>query len=101
MKLFERFTGARIRSAANLVAAIFILASAVMPLTHHSIECHRKSLAHCTACTVGSSTKAPHVSIAPAEVRFVDAGAVVASTSATPDIPTLCGNSDRAPPPRG
>ncbi|HEY7496861.1 MAG TPA: hypothetical protein VH740_00025 [Vicinamibacterales bacterium] len=98
MRLFARFTGGRLRSAANLVVAIFLLASAVMPFTHHSVECHGKSLAHCTACTVGSSANAPHVPAAPLEVGLVDAGEVDAPACRAPEFPSLGQSSGRAPP---
>jgi hypothetical protein len=98
MSLLGRFTGRRLQMAANVIAVLFVVATAVLPLTHHSLECHRRSLAHCTACTVGSNAKAPHVHVAPADVQLIDAGAVVDPSSHTPDVPSLCQTSDRAPP---
>jgi hypothetical protein len=101
MSLFRAFAGGRLRSATNLVAALFIFTTAVLPLTHHGFDCHRKSLAHCTACTVGSGAKAPHTQPMAADFGLNDAGAVVSTTFAAPGFLSLCQSADRAPPALG
>ena len=101
MSLIRACAGGRLRTAANLVAALFIFATAALPLTHHSFDCHRKSVAHCTACTVGSGAKAPHSQPVAVDVGLTDAGGVVSSTFAAPDFLSLCRSADRAPPALG
>jgi hypothetical protein len=98
MRLFSRCETGRLGFAAKLVVSVFILVSAVMPFTHHSIDCHLKSLTHCRACTVAAGAKAPHAQSAPAPVSLTDAGAVIVPLSNPPELLSLCQSSDRAPP---
>ena len=98
MRLFGGFTGGRLGFAATFVVSVFIFVSALMPSTHHSLDCHLRSFAHCTACNVTSGAKAPHAQAVPADVRLSDAGAVIPSSFRTPEFPGFCQSSDRAPP---
>ena len=42
-------------SSSNSIVAVYVLAMALLPLTHHDIACHLKSSTHCTTCLIGSA----------------------------------------------
>jgi hypothetical protein len=86
------------RSAASLIVALFILASATMPFGHHSIECHLKSRTHCASCTVATGTRSAQDPMALAVMPLRDEGPVLSGTAVTPRSPSLGHASDRAPP---
>jgi len=101
MRLFRLFRGRRLSLAVNLVAAAFILASAAMPFGHHSLECHLKSLTHCTSCTVGAGARLAHDQGALVPMPRQDVGPALVPSPAAPESPSLCQTSDRAPPVNG
>lgn len=86
------------RSAASLIVALFILASATMPFGHHSVECHLKSRTHCAACTVATGTRAAQDPMALVAMPLRDAGPVLPGAAVAPPSPSLGHASDRAPP---
>jgi hypothetical protein len=98
MRLSRGLVGRRLGVAATIVAAAFILASAALPFAHHSVECQLTSLTHCAACTVGASAKLAHDHAELVPLPRHDAGAALAPAPVTPESPSLCQTSDRAPP---
>ena len=44
MRLFGGVTGGRLGFAATFVVSVFIFVSALMPSTHHSLDCHLRIL---------------------------------------------------------
>ena len=101
MGRFRLFRGRRLSLAVNLVAAAFILASAAMPFAHHSVECHLKSLTHCTACTAGAGARVAHDHGALGPMPRHDAGPALLPPPPAPESPSLRPTSDRAPPVNG
>ena len=98
MRLSRGLGGRRLGMAATIIAAAFILASAALPFAHHSVECHLKSLTHCAACTVAASAKLSHNQADLVPLPRHDAGPALAVAPVTPESPSLCQTSDRAPP---
>ena len=101
MRLFRLLRGRRLSLAVKLVAAAFVLASAAMPFGHHSLECHLKSLTHCTSCTVGAGARLAHDQGGLVPILRQDEGPAVTLSPAAPESPSLCHTSDRAPPVHG
>lgn len=49
--------GFRLGFPLKVVLAVYVLAVALLPLSHHDIVCHVKSSTHCTTCVAASSAE--------------------------------------------
>ena len=78
--------------------AVYVVAAALMPLSHHDLVCHIKSATHCTTCTVGSSAEAASDPALLARFWLLDAGATLLDRSSAPEAAPLLALSGRAPP---
>jgi hypothetical protein len=85
----------------KVVVATYVLAAALLPLSHHDIACHFKSTTHCTTCIIGSSAEAADDSATLTHAQFVDAGQAAGEISA-PALSTVDeSTAGRSPPARG
>src|SRR5262245_11617961 len=82
----------------NGVVAAYVLAMALLPLTHHDIACHLKSSTHCTTCLVGSAADLASDETTLGSSTLDDAGRAGIEGSARPDSLSLPTPSGRAPP---
>ena len=82
----------------KLVLALYMIASALLPLAHHDVVCHLKSATHCTTCVVGSSAESNAQPAAFGSFTLKDAGD--ASTLGTENVESApcIARSGRAPP---
>jgi hypothetical protein len=90
--------GSRLGARLKAVLAIYVVAAALMPLSHHDLVCHIKSATHCTTCTVGSSAEAASDPALPGRFWLLDAGAALFVSSSARDTAPLRAPSGRAPP---
>jgi hypothetical protein len=90
--------GSRLGARLKAVLAVYVVAAALMPLSHHDLVCHIKSATHCTTCTVGSSAEAASDPALLARFWLLDAGASLLDPSSAPDAAPLLKLSGRAPP---
>lgn len=82
----------------KLVLAVYVVASALLPLAHHDIVCHLKSSTHCTTCVVGSSAESGTDPAAFAPFALLDAGAAASGAQQDADTAPPGIASGRAPP---
>ena len=83
------------------VLALYVTASALLPLSHHDIACHFKSNTHCTTCINGSSAEAADDSGALTHGVFADAGQATGYVAAPVSSTVTDGTTGRSPPSRG
>jgi len=82
----------------KIVLAVYVLAAALLPLTHHDVVCHAKSSTHCSTCTIGSSgEEAPDPSDL-ARLGLTNAGEAFAPCHVPVLAPASSQCSGRAPP---
>jgi len=82
----------------NSIIAVYVLAMALLPLTHHDIACHLKSSTHCTTCLIGSAADLATGETSLGSSILDDAGQAGIEASAQPDSLSLPTPSGRAPP---
>src|SRR6478672_10856172 len=82
----------------NSIVAVYVLATALLPLTHHDIACHLKSSTHCTTCLIGSAADLASGETALGSSILDDAGQAGIEASAQPGSLSLPTRSGRAPP---
>jgi len=82
----------------NGVVAAYVLAMALLPLTHHDIACHLKSSTHCTTCLIGSAADLASAETSLGSSVLDDVGRAGIEASAQPDSLSLPTRSGRAPP---
>ena len=82
----------------NSIVAVYVLAMALLPLTHHDIACHLKSSTHCTTCLIGSAADLASGETSLGSSILDDAGQAGIEASAQPDSLSLPTRSGRAPP---
>ena len=90
--------GFRLGFRLKVVLAVYVLAVALLPLSHHDIACHVKSSTHCTTCVAASSAE-PASGVA-GVLRFTRhaAGRPFTGEPARADSRPLTSTSGRAPP---
>ena len=82
----------------NSIVALYVVAMALLPLTHHDIACHLKSSTHCTTCLVGSAADLATGETTLGSLALDDAGRAGTEESARPHSLSLPTPSGRAPP---
>jgi hypothetical protein len=83
---------------ARVLLAVYVLASALLPLAHHDVLCHLKSSTHCTTCVVASTGETAGWAAGLDGVGMRDAGrAFLLSADRRPSAP-LRASSGRSPP---
>jgi hypothetical protein len=82
------------------VLAVYVLAAALLPLSHHDIVCHSKSATHCSTCVVGASGETAGVSAHFAPIDLTDAGDAISWRHAPLSSLAFGTPSGRAPPVR-
>jgi hypothetical protein len=96
----RRDRGKRVGLLLKTILAAYVVAAALLPLSHHDLACHLKSPTHCTTCIIGVSGEVADDCV-PAHATFADAGQAVGELSAavlaTADQPS----AGRSPPARG
>jgi hypothetical protein len=90
--------GNRLGLRLKVVLALYVLAAALLPFTHHDLACHLKSTTHCTTCIVGSSAEVTAAPAVPGRLWLADAGAAIADPITEPRSATVRPTSGRAPP---
>jgi hypothetical protein len=92
--------GSPARSPGRLkaVLAIYALAAALLPLSHHDVICHAKSTTHCSTCVIGSSGESAADSTSLLRLDLADAGTASYSYSTLPVLRVLTTSPGRAPP---
>jgi hypothetical protein len=90
----------RPRSTGRLkaVLAVYVLAAALLPLSHHDVICHAKSTTHCSTCVIGSSAETTSDSAGLLRIALADAGAAVSARATLFLFQSLTVSSGRAPP---
>ena len=82
----------------KIVLAVYVLAAALLPLTHHDVVCHAKSSNHCSTCTIGSSGEAAADPSDVARLGLMKAGEAIALCQVPVLAPVSSACSGRAPP---
>jgi len=81
-----------------MLLAAYVLAAALLPLTHHDVACHFKSPTHCTTCTAATSGEAAPWAMAAAALALSDSGqAILLSVGCCHSAP-IRSSSGRSPP---
>jgi hypothetical protein len=83
---------------ARTLLAAYVLAAALLPLTHHDVACHFKSPTHCTTCTVATSGEAAPWAVAADSLSMPDAGWAILQAAAWCHSAPLRSSSGRSPP---
>lgn len=80
------------------VLAVYVVAAALMPLTHHDIVCHAKSATHCASCVIASSAEAAGDSALLAPLHLAHTGDAIVRGQSVPQPASLSSIAERAPP---
>ena len=80
------------------VLAIYVLAAALLPLSHHDVICHAKSSTHCSTCVIGSSGESAADPASLQRLDLTDAGTTTFWSSTLPVLHVLATSPGRAPP---
>jgi hypothetical protein len=86
---------------ARTLLAAYVLAAALLPLTHHDVACHFKSPTHCTTCAVATSGEAAPWAMSADGLSMPDAGRAILQTAASCDSTPIGSSSGRSPPTLG
>jgi hypothetical protein len=90
--------GFRLGFPLKVVLAVYVLAVALLPLSHHDIACHIKSSTHCTTCVAASSAEPASGVAGLLQVTLHAAGRPITGAPARVDSQPLTSASGRAPP---
>jgi hypothetical protein len=82
----------------NAIVAMYVLAIALLPLTHHDIACHLKSSTHCTTCLIGSAADLASHETSLGSSSLNEAGRPAIEASQCVDWPSVPAVPGRAPP---
>jgi hypothetical protein len=81
----------------QVIVAAYVLAVALLPLSHHDVVCHAKSTTHCTSCVVGSSAEPAAAPVSPRRFNAESPGSW--GEQAACALPAVFSTGDgRAPP---
>jgi hypothetical protein len=78
--------------------AAYVLAAALLPLTHHDVACHLKSPTHCTTCTVATSGEAAPWAVLSSGLTMPDAGRAILQSATFCQSAPIRSSSGRSPP---
>lgn len=81
-----------------LIAAVYLLAVALLPFSHHDVVCHAKSSTHCTTCVVGGSAEAGDDATPLAGTGLADLGSLFGTDSGAAQPIAAHPSIGRAPP---
>jgi hypothetical protein len=91
-------TPARCGVFANALLAAYVLAAALLPLSHHDVLCHLKSSTHCTTCVVAASGETAAWGQALDSVGLRDAGRTILSSAPSGHSAPVRNSAGRSPP---
>jgi hypothetical protein len=83
---------------ARTLLAAYVLAAALMPLTHHDVACHLKSPTHCTTCTLATSGEAAPWAVLSCGLGMPDAGRAILQSADCCQSAPVRSSSGRSPP---
>jgi hypothetical protein len=82
----------------NSLLAMYVLAVALVPLSHHDVVCHIKSSTHCTTCVTGSTAESTSHVAALGATPLSDAGRATSNQVNLTFSAPLSASSGRSPP---
>jgi hypothetical protein len=80
------------------ILAMYVLAIALLPLTHHDVACHLKSSVHCTTCLIGSAADLALHETSLGSSSLNEAGRPAIEARQCVDWPSIPAAPGRAPP---
>jgi hypothetical protein len=82
----------------NALLAMYVLAVALVPLSHHDVVCHIKSATHCTTCVTGSTAESTSHVAALGATSLADAGRATSNQINLTVSAPLSASTGRSPP---
>jgi hypothetical protein len=86
--------GVRLKS----LLTAYVLAAALLPLSHHGVICHLKSPTHCTTCLTASSAETTSHAATLDATPLTDAGRASSGTTIFVSSAPANSSSGRSPP---
>jgi hypothetical protein len=85
----------------KILLSVYVLAAALLPLSHHDVICHLKSATHCTTCLTASSAETTSHVAALDAAPLTDAGRASSGTTVYVSSAPANPSSGRSPPSLG
>jgi len=94
-------TPARCGFLSKALLAAYVLAAALLPLSHHDVICHLKSSTHCTTCLTTTSGETSSRATALDGANMSDAGRATTAAATYVHSTPVSASSGRSPPTLG